>query len=310
MQVTNKKVKELEINDLKNYLGEFPVAGLTSLEKCIPEAKNVWDLAMKKMSETEDALNAVLRLNEKPKLYALDAIAVFKELNINKIQRDKIAQLFALYYLAVHLFDDAVEDTEKLRRKFNYNGNVPKANHVSALIASFSLNLDLCFSRILGQVNPLSLSNFLRQVNTSLSKQFRYFMIEKNRSLTTKETLEAKQHCVSGESTAFMIECMKAVGVKLGKNEKELRKALYYLGSLTQFTDDFRDLGEDRVNKNLNLIVSMEKEFGKAKAIKVFSEMYLKEEKLMVSHLKKAGIANIEIFKSIPWHPFFMKHLI
>lgn len=308
--ITNKKLDETRLAAVLELMGELPNTGLKLLSNSVTEAKAVWTDAMVKMRETEDSLGALLHLNEGSKLYALDSVAVYKSLEIPKEKRATASLLFSLYYLAVHLFDDAVEDTEKLSGKFRNNNKEVLPHEVPALGANFALNLNIFMSNILKNAKPEESLRFIRMVNISLSKQFKFFMVEKNQTLDVNGVLEAKQHKVSGESTAFMIDCLKVAGVNLGSKETKLKQALYQMGSLTQFMDDLRDLDEDKKSGNLNLLATIEKEFGKENSLKYFAKLYKNEEEKMVKNLNSVGIINTEIYIAIPWHPFFMKHLV
>lgn len=138
----------------------------------------------------------------------------------------------------------------------------------------------------------------------------KYFIAEKNPIMRPEEVLKIKQRYVSGEATSFIIESLKVVGMNFYEKESNLKKALFWMGSLTQFTDDLRDLENDRKKGNLNLIIAIERELKNIEGVKKkWAKMYVKEEQKMVSCLELSKISDIEIFKAIPWHPFFMKHL-
>lgn len=307
--VTNGKVDTAILRAVEAKVGGIPEKGLTLLQNSVDEARVVWDKAMSSMVCTESEVGAVLTLNERPKLYALDSIAVCKALGVGEEQRMKASQLFSLYYLAVHLFDDAVEDREKLISKFTNGGSVITQEQATPIAVTFALNLNLSLERILKDEDPKRVLEFLCKTSRSLGRQFKYFMAEKDNDMPVNDVLEVKQHRVSGESTAFIMDCLKAVGVDFGDREENIRQALFRMGSLTQFMDDLRDLDEDKVNSNLNLLVALEREKEPAGVVDSFAGLYREEEREMVESLGAAGIYDTDVFRAIPFHPFYMKHL-
>jgi hypothetical protein len=80
---------------------------------------------------------------------------------------------------------------------------------------------------------------------------------------------------------------------------------LYYLGSLTQFTDDLRDYADDVEKNNANLFVSMKNEYGDG-AVGMYVDWYVKEEKLMSEEIQKSKL-NLDygLVSCIPWYPYF-----
>lgn len=82
-----------------------------------------------------------------------------------------------------------------------------------------------------------------------------------------------------------------------------LKSALYYLGSLTQFTDDLRDYDVDSARGNANLLVSLERE-SKKTALEMFEQWYVREEELMLHAFHNCGLdLNTDLMRAIPWYP-------
>lgn len=299
---SNQQNRDEVVKNLLDTLNIDPTDGINEMRTHVDEAHLVWQRLIKDIRSAEEVLQNTYIFNDAPKLYAIDALTVFHKLNMDNEQRLNAAKLFTLYYLAVHLFDDAVEDKAKLASKFQSNNN--GAIDIASLVASFALEINLIASKILVNAPPDQAMEFLRSMNVSLGKQFKYFLVENETNISPEEVLEIKQHCVSGEATSFIVECAVVNGLDLGTSVLHLKKALYYLGSLTQFTDDLRDMDEDMKNSNLNLINVI----NQSNAPKnTFVQMYSNDQKLMLESLEKVPeITGTAVFIAIPWYPFFI----
>jgi len=123
--------------------------------------------------------------------------------------------------------------------------------------------------------------------------------------MSAEKVFDIKQHRVSGEATAFIADCLQIDSRYDQKTYKHLRKALYYLGALTQFTDDLRDYSDDIEKNNANLFVSMKNEYGNG-ARDMYVDWYIKEEKLMSEEMQKSKL-NLDhgLVSCIPWYPYF-----
>lgn len=277
-----------------------------------PEAREIWDAALCAFATIEDKTKTPYRLNEKPKIYALDGIVVADSLGISKTQRFAALQIFSIYYLAVHLLDDLIEDPTKFRSKFSTAAKNDVDLYLDAIGVSFILHATMSASRILslsGCCAPEVIVKIGQKFTESLAKQIRYFTLEKGKNMTPEKILEIKQHCVSGEATSFIADCLQLDNHYGESRYRHIKKALKHLGSLTQFTDDLRDYHKDIENGNANLLISMEGHYG-ANAQDTFMTWYLREERLMAEELVKAKfVPNDNLISAIPWHPFFMKHL-
>jgi hypothetical protein len=150
-------------------------------------------------------------------------------------------------------------------------------------------------------------ANIVRLFSESLSRQIKYFVVEGDVVFPPERILEIKQRNVSGEATSFLSELLDLDSL-IGKSEaKHFKDALWFLGSLTQFTDDLRDYDKDKLTKNANLMISLEKFYGD-KSKEVFLKWYLKEEGRMVSFLKKSNVSvDEDLIMAVPFHPYFLK---
>ncbi len=283
------------------------------LTNYLPEALRIWALALHKFESTERISKVPFHLIEKVKLYALDGVVVADLLNILPKIRKPELEIFSLYYLSVHLFDDIVEDPAKFHSKFNYNKKLSLDLQHRATGMSFILHILAAISKVLHE-NPeiYSATAALRiekEFVESLSRQAIFFTREKELSSLPTEVLTIKQRQVSGEATSFLavaLQLEKRYGEKVAKY---LKKSLFYLGSLTQFTDDIRDYDKDKISGNMNLLSSMESYYG-LEARRKFVGWYLKEEDLMLEEIKKSKLdLDVTLLKAIPWHPFFLKPL-
>lgn len=273
----------------------------------VPEAKRIWFASMELFSKIENLTKTPFPLKKTDNLYALDGIIVAEELGINSDKRYYGLQLFSIYYLCVHLLDDLIEDQNKFESLFIYSKDSLYSNKIEATGLSFIMNAILSVSFILKNEKTENINKLINIFVRSLTKQIKYFSMEKNKKMKPKEILKIKQREVSGEATSFIAE---ALSINHFFNHKEyihIKKALYYLGSLTQFTDDLRDYRKDKNSGNANLLIFMENYY-KDKAKDKFVEWYVSEEDLMMKEFYKAGVLMDEkVIKAIPWHPYFFR---
>lgn len=282
------------------------------LYQYVPEALRIWEETMETISSIEKQTHFPYFLIEKPKLYALDGIVVADSLGIQLQERVGAMQAFSVYYLAVHLLDDLIEDPTKFMSKFACVRTDNEQQLIRALGASFVLHASIACSRVLISNSNRHISDieeFTHNFMASLATQIKYFLLEKSKEMSPYKTLEIKQHHVAGEATSFIADCLE-IDKRFGQDRyNHIKKALFYLGSLTQFTDDLRDYEIDSRNGNANLLINMKRHFG-AKAKDAYSAWYLREEQLVLMELEQAGLTtNTDLILAIPWYPFFMKRL-
>lgn len=289
-----------------------PHAIIRKFRGYIKEAQEIWSAAINTFHSIEKQTETPYQLKIKPQLFAVDGIVVADLLGISKKERFIPLQVFSIYYLSVHLIDDLIEDPVKFCSKFFPQNNPDQKFRISPV--SFILHASIASFKLFFIYNknnkrPL-IENFLQKFLNSLATQIKYYLLEKSKDPPPKEVLKIKQHCVSGEATSFIADCLNLNNIYNQKQYKHIKKALTYLGSLTQFTDDLRDYNEDKRNSNANLLVSMERYFGK-KAKKTFVAWYLKDEQFMLNEFKQAGLKkNHDLICAIPWYPLFMKRFI
>jgi len=169
------------------------------------------------------------------------------------------------------------------------------------------MNAILSISFILKREGQKNINKVINTFINSLVKQLKYFALEKNKNMKPEEILKIKQRKVSGEATSFIADALMINKFFDNKRCLYIKRALYYLGSLTQFTDDLRDYKKDKNTGNANLLIFMEN-FYKNKARDKFAEWYVLEENLMMKEFYKSGIQIDErVIKAIPWHPFFYR---
>jgi len=273
----------------------------------VPEAKKIWFSSMKLLSKIEDLTKTPFTLKKFDNLYALDGIVVAEELGINSKKRYSGLILFSIYYLCVHLLDDLIEDRQKFQSLFTYPKKILYSNKIEATGLSFIMNAILSISFILKREGQKNINKVINTFINSLVKQLKYFALEKNKNMKPEEILKIKQRKFSGEATSFIADALMINKFFDNKRCLYIKRALYYLGSLTQFTDDLRDYKKDKNTGNANLLIFMEN-FYKNKARDKFAEWYVLEENLMMKEFYKSGIQIDErVIKAIPWHPFFYR---
>lgn len=282
------------------------------LRSFAPEALGIWIGATRAILGVEELTKVPFRYKKDKKLYALDGIVVADTLGINEKQRFAALQVFSIYYLSVHLFDDIVEDSGKFHSKFKYSNVPPLNTELNASGMSFILHAALAVSNLLTTDLKLfsrkSVNKIMQAFIESLAKQTRYFTLEKD-NLTPEEVLEIKQRKVSGEATSFLFDVLQLGNCLEIRQGIYAKNALRYLGSLTQFTDDLRDYEKDKETGNANILVSMEQKYANYARDK-FAALYVDEERRMLMAFRKAGLSiDKDLLKAIPWHPFFMKNI-
>jgi len=291
-----------------------PDAIIRRFRNYIKEAQEIWCVAIDTFHLMEKRSGTPYKLRIKPQLFAVDGIVFAGSLRISKEKRFIPLSVFSIYYLSVHLIDDLIENPVKFCSKFSSTNNTGQKLRISlisfilhASMASFKL-FSLKFDKNIN--TKASIENFPQKFMGSLSTQIKHLSLEKSKDLPPKEVLKIKQHHVSGEATSFIADCLRLDNPYNERQYKHIKRALFYLGSLTQFTDDLRDYEEDKKNDNANLLASMEKFFGE-RAKMTFIDWYLKEEQFMLNEFKQAGLKiNYDLICAVPWYPLFMKRFI
>jgi hypothetical protein len=278
----------------------------------LPKSLDIWDRALADFARIERGIGSQYKLNEEPKAYAIDTMAISNAFSMQTEKLDFAFKAFSIYYLSVHLLDDLMEDPKKFYSKFTYKDEESKERRIRASGASFIYSSNLTVHNILEGQSKLDPETLLRtetSMNESLARMIKYFNI-KNQILAPEKVIEIKNREVSGESTAFFLEFAELEDSTKLKINRHVRQSLVYLGSLTQFTDDLRDLEEDRKDKNINLLIALRGLYGKD-APTEWAKLYQREEQNMLRAIEKSGIdTDINLLKVIPWYPFFAKEKI
>lgn len=298
---------EKDYNMISNYFLQF--------EKELPvyalEARNIWLSSMKIIDNVQSSLEIPFLLRERLKMYALDGVIVAHSLNIPQEQRFNGLKAFSLSYLASHLFDDYVEDFDKYRSKYS----IPSIYSGEVLIRSMGLSAPLL--TLLSIIHALDYEEnsldykdqvgLLKVCMESLVKQVNIFLHEGVSTVEPESVLINKHRGVAAEATSLMYDFLQISKFVKSEESGHLKKALWYLGSLTQFTDDIRDYTIDKEKRSPNLLISLEKDFGK-NSINEFIKLYLLEDIRMCQEIAASNLPiDINFWRLIPWHPFLVK---
>ena len=118
---------------------------------------------------------------------------------------------------------------------------------------------------------------------------------------------EVRAGQVSGVATSMIADILCLQDTFNHKIATNLKQALYYLGSLTQFTDDLRDYAVDLAIGNANLMAGLETSFGR-NAQEKFKQWYISEEEKMLEAFQNSGLVlDTAIVRAIPWYPSLIR---
>lgn len=309
-KTTDRSFVETALADKKQVAELVPEMVKERIVKALPFALEIWDDVMSIIKEVEQESRLPIRMDYDKKFYALDPILISEALDIDQKKIRPILTLFTLYYLQVHMMDDLVEDQKKFYSKFK-NIGCDSEHSFMAAATFFPLSFNLCAAKLLkrSEITDESALKTINLLNKGLFDHVRNLALEKS-DTDPEKILRIKQHGVSGESTSVFADLLK-VSIDLDIEQHAcLKKALFYLGALTQFTDDIRDYKEDMANSNANLLISINKVHG-SKGTKVFAGLYETDAMLMDKWLTRLGVpVDIELLRALPWHPFIAKPLI
>ena len=273
------------------------------------EALRVWRDIARRYSDKEGGLNIPYRLAESAKLYAVDALCVAEPLIAKKADLRAIAQFFGVFYLIVHYFDDHVEHRDKFYSKFDFSPSHNIDTQRGAAPFSFTLVSLSILHDILKEISSLNAEQreqILENVNTALALQTRYFAAERQSNLDIDEVLEMKQRQVSGKTLSTL---GGIIGLYLNFDAKQARhfsEGLTYLGSLTQITDDIRDLSIDAALRNANIVAACHRLGSRAGNTRL-ERIYDNEVALTINHLKHIySEDNLSVLLSLPFYPFMV----
>ena len=273
-------------------------------------ALEVWSEVIKSYHAKEIEFKIPYSIAETPKLYALDALAVIAPLTEDNSKRKFVAKLFVIFYLLVHFYDDHVEHLDKFYSKFQFKNDQNIDPQKGAAPFSFVLiSYELILQEIQQQnaFSDLQTLALLRDINANLALQTQYFASERRVDLTENEVLRIKQEQVTGKSLSILAEFIKPLGLLDNTELRLLEKGLYYLGSLTQITDDIRDLDIDSTLKNANFINSSIACHGEELGIKIVSEIFEEHVNKVKGYLQTIySEEDLKVILSLPFYPFII----
>jgi hypothetical protein len=277
------------------------LAGLVS------PSKQVWAQAIQVLTRDGQELQLPFEVQKSSKTYALDGLAVARILGISDEDSCLPMQIFSLYYLSVHIIDDLAEDYPKFIAQFKITDE--HASHEEQVTKeilpfSYTLNTVLTIFRMLMSHGRYAKSTdkIFHNLITSLGAFTHFFLLEQL-ELSPEKVLDIKQRGVSGIATSMIADLLCIEDTFSYRTATNIKSALHYLGSLTQFTDDLRDYDVDIARGNANLLVSLERKFKKT-ALEMFAQWYVREEELMLHAFHNCGLdLNTNLMRAIPWYP-------
>jgi hypothetical protein len=292
----------------RHYLSEVEFFD-TGIMHYHDEALRVWRSVIHRYANKETELEIPFSLAETPKLYALDALCIASPLIKAQQQLFTIAELFAVFYLMTHFFDDHVEHPDKFFSKFDFVNDSSLHAQYGAAPFSFLLISFAVIKEILDSATDLNDSSRLAiqgAMYERLAVQTRHFAAERTSNLSVEEVLEMKARRVNGQALGVIADILREY-LHLNETEfKRMESGMLYLGSLEQFTDDIRDFAIDSALHNANIIVSASR-FGSEAGAKKITKMYQDEAELAKKYLSVFYNypALKEIF-SLPFYPFMV----
>lgn len=273
------------------------------------EALKIWRSVAHRYSNKEQDLSIPFSLAERPKLYALDALCIATPLVQDQKQLKPIAELFNVFYLMTHFFDDHVEHPDKFFSKFDFIPNASISTQHGAAPFSFILLSFSIISDILNEASSLSPSSKLK-IQTAmydrLAVQTRHFTSERDTNLKVEEVLEMKARRVNGQTLGVLADILTEFLNYDEKTRHDFEQGLLYLGSIEQITDDIRDIAIDGALRNANIVISSQS-FGSEAGAKVVARIYDQEQKSAKKFLTKFYRAD-ELYSvlSLPFYPFMV----
>ncbi|MBL7491550.1 hypothetical protein, partial [Frankia sp. AgW1.1] len=177
--------------------------------------------------------------------------------------------------------------------------------HGAAPFSFLLIAIDIMYD-VLDDISVLSDRSRLRiadRLVESLALQTRYFAAERRADLTPQDVLEMKQREVSGQTLGVVADILSYVPSKREVDIERLRKGLVYLGSLTQITDDIRDMDLDRQMHNANIVNSYVRVQG-GSALGALADTYDKEATLASEFLDSYTTEELSTLMSLPLYPF------
>lgn len=274
------------------------------------DALRVWRSVARHYAVNEVEYRIPYSFAETAKLYALDALCLTAPLIKNDDDKLKLAELFTVFYLIVHLFDDHVEHRDKFYSKFDFStasdiDTQRGAAPFSFMLLSFSILTDILSS--ISQFNQDERADIMREMYAVLARQTRYFASERQASMSIDETLEVKQRQVAGKTLAMFGDIIARYTNMSAAKAKRLHEGLVYLGSLTQITDDIRDKSIDSILRNANIVNTAARVLGDVAGEKRLDSIYQEEAGRAREHLEHVFTPQyVSVLLSLPFYPFMI----
>lgn len=271
-------------------------------------ALHVWRSVAHRFAYKESLFQIPYTLAEDPKLYALDALTIAGPLIEERKDLFAIAEVFTVFYLMLHYFDDHVEHPDKFFSKFDFDKDGSLDAQRGAAPFSFSLISLAIIGEILDSQETLSKKKaaILSAIYDRLASQTRYFALEKQTNLTADNVLEIKARKVSGKTLGILADLLRHYLGLSNKEFKHLEKGMMYLGSMEQITDDMRDVHVDSTMHNANIVVAALK-YDHPSGISKLTDLFNQENKnaeRCLSCLYKPN--DLKIILSLPFYPFMI----
>lgn len=269
------------------------------------DAEAVWRHVRDRFAARDELYRIPYQFVEAPKLYAMDALVVANPLLANAQVLTRVAELFVVFYLVVHYFDDHVEHRDKFYSKFAFDqsGDIDSqrgAAPFSFMLVAFDIMAEISNELPIKAVDQLKL---MAQIRHLLVSQTRFFSLEKKLNIRADEVIEIKQRQVSGRSLAVLASILAVLDddALSDVDFASLEQALVYVGSLTQITDDIRDLNLDKALRNANIITALEED------VTALTALYEEEARLATEFLGKVYDAPAATaVLSLPFYPFLV----
>lgn len=281
------------------------------LVKLVPNSKKIWKDAIQQLRRDGRKLKLPYKFRSDPKTYALDGLIIARALGIPDERSSLPLQIFCLFYLSVHIIDDLVEDHAKFRSHFTVADKRRSSQGETVkevLPFSYTLNVLLSIYRMLMENSCYAKNSdeIFSSIATSLGSFTHFFLLER-KELPPRKIFQIKERGVSGVATSMIADILCLKDIFSHKIATNLKQALYYLGSLTQFTDDLRDYTVDLAIGNANLMAGLETAFGK-NAHEKFKRWYSNEEEKMLEAFQNSGLdLDTGIMRAIPWYPSLIR---
>ncbi len=292
---------------VKKYLTTAKYFDESILQGC-DVALHVWRSVAHRFAYKESVFEIPFALAEDPKLYALDALIIAGPLIAERKDLFAIAEIFTVFYLLLHYFDDHVEHPDKFFSKFDFDKEGDLDAQRGAAPFSFSLISLAIIGEILDSQEVLleKKAAILSAIYDRLASQTRYFALEKQANLSADNVLEIKARKVSGKTLGILADLLRHY---LGLSDevfKKLEKGMMYLGSMEQITDDMRDLHVDNTLHNANIVIA-DMQYGQESGISKLTELFNQENKNAqecMMELYKAS--QLKTILSLPFYPFMI----